>query len=279
MADQDGTMIQNPTKDGHSVPSGTARTIAKNKSIDGDAAGSPTSVKVSHTSFPYKLYELLEDAETQGFDHIVSWLPCGTALKVHSQRRFEEEGIMSRYFKQTRYKSFQKQLNLYKFQRTPDGINKGSYSHDLFVRGKKDQCKLISRAKTTPQPNTSSTNSHDGENDNNIMRSSRQESLHNIQKPSEDSKLPAAQDDSSSRRVNYSTGSNDRDHFAGIFDENGPYGVVAAAAATATAAGRTAGRSRPTSHNVGNAVGLHTYVPDDIIDEIIFTFGSRRNPP
>jgi hypothetical protein len=99
----------------------------------------------NNNGFPCQLYQMLEDAEVQGFDHIVSWLPCGTALKVHSQKDFEKKKIMSRYFKQTRYKSFQKQLNLYRFQRTVGGAKKGAYSHELFRRGQKDLCKRMAR--------------------------------------------------------------------------------------------------------------------------------------
>jgi hypothetical protein len=114
-------------------------------SLNKGTTASTTTGSHSPSFFPKKLYEMLQDAEVLGFDHIISWLPCGTGLKVHSQKDFENSGIVSRYFKQTRYKSFQKQLNLYRFRRTPDGPKKGSYSHHLFRRDRLDLCRMIGR--------------------------------------------------------------------------------------------------------------------------------------
>jgi hypothetical protein len=59
--------------------------------------------------FPWKLHQLLEDAETHGNTHVVSWLPGGKAFKVHNPTEFYEQ-IMPHYFKQTRYKSFTRQV-------------------------------------------------------------------------------------------------------------------------------------------------------------------------
>jgi hypothetical protein len=76
------------------------------------------------SKFPFQLYDLLEDAEMKGFESIVSWLPGGNSFKVHDHKSFMQS-IMSRYFKQTKYKSFQRQLNFYKFARAAGGPNKG----------------------------------------------------------------------------------------------------------------------------------------------------------
>jgi hypothetical protein len=65
-----------------------------------------------HLGFPYRLYGLLEEAQKTGFQDIISWLPCGTAFKVHDADAFEDYIIPSR-FDMTKYKSFQRQLNLY----------------------------------------------------------------------------------------------------------------------------------------------------------------------
>ncbi|OEU12177.1 hypothetical protein FRACYDRAFT_155271, partial [Fragilariopsis cylindrus CCMP1102] len=47
---------------------------------------------------------------------IVSWVDNGTAFKVHDLDRFVND-IVPTYFKQTKYKSFQRQLYFYGFQR------------------------------------------------------------------------------------------------------------------------------------------------------------------
>lgn len=59
-------------------------------------------------AFPWKLHDVLEDAERKGFASIVSWTLGGRAFKVHNQKQFETQ-IMTRYFNQTQYKSFQRQ--------------------------------------------------------------------------------------------------------------------------------------------------------------------------
>jgi hypothetical protein len=103
-----------------------------------------------HITFPFRLHRLLEDAPTLGFDAIVSWMPSGKAFKVHNTKLFEKE-IMNRFFNQTRYKSFLRQLNLYGFHREATGTSKGSYSRDFFVQGKASLCAFIRRTKNKKQ--------------------------------------------------------------------------------------------------------------------------------
>jgi hypothetical protein len=59
--------------------------------------------------FPFKLHALLEEAEDCGTDHMISWLPSGEAFKIHSPVLFEES-VMDKYFRQTKLKSFTRQL-------------------------------------------------------------------------------------------------------------------------------------------------------------------------
>ena len=96
--------------------------------------------------FPWKLHSLLEDAEDMGFDSIVSWLPGGTRFKVHDTEIFESL-LTPRYFNQNYYKSFQRQLNIYGFERVRQGRHKGAYFHDLFVRGEPGLCHQMVRTK------------------------------------------------------------------------------------------------------------------------------------
>ena len=64
------------------------------------------------TEFPFKLIEMLNDAEILNFTHIVSWLPDQKSFRVHDTKEFAAS-IMSRYFtNQTKYKSFLRQLNM-----------------------------------------------------------------------------------------------------------------------------------------------------------------------
>jgi len=48
----------------------------------------------------------------------------------------KHRSLYYRFFSQTKYASFQRQLNLYGFQRLTHGPDKGAYFHFCFVRGK-----------------------------------------------------------------------------------------------------------------------------------------------
>lgn len=85
---------------------------------------------------------MLEDAEEKGFDDIVSWNKNGDGFTVHNKDRFTKE-IVPIYFNQTRYKSFQRQLSLYGFERSTTGSNKGLRHHEKLRRGFKHLCRQM----------------------------------------------------------------------------------------------------------------------------------------
>eukprot|EP00551_Chaetoceros_affinis_P008220 CAMPEP_0203664038 /NCGR_PEP_ID=MMETSP0090-20130426/1533_1 /ASSEMBLY_ACC=CAM_ASM_001088 /TAXON_ID=426623 /ORGANISM="Chaetoceros affinis, Strain CCMP159" /LENGTH=442 /DNA_ID=CAMNT_0050527141 /DNA_START=61 /DNA_END=1389 /DNA_ORIENTATION=- len=97
-------------------------------------------------TFPIKLQIVLKVVEKIGQQHIVSWLPHGRAFMIHRPREFEDE-VMGKYFKQTKLTSFQRQLNLYDFQRITHGRDAGSYYHELFLRGRPLLAKRMIRRK------------------------------------------------------------------------------------------------------------------------------------
>ena len=70
----------------------------------------------SRDQFPSKLYEMLESADSLGLSHIISWLPDGKSFEVKDQDQFMHL-IVPRFFKATKYRSFQRQLNLWDFKR------------------------------------------------------------------------------------------------------------------------------------------------------------------
>ena len=59
--------------------------------------------------FPWKLYQLLEDATPNQYDHIVSWSADGTSFRVHKIEEFTNT-IMKDYFRQKHFKSFTRQV-------------------------------------------------------------------------------------------------------------------------------------------------------------------------
>eukprot|EP00934_Nitzschia_sp_Nitz4_P008547 Nitzschia sp. Nitz4//scaffold68_size99682//46050//47252//NITZ4_004565-RA/size99682-processed-gene-0.92-mRNA-1//-1//CDS//3329556596//8537//frame0 len=117
----------------------------------------------NHASqFPWKLHIMLEDAEKNHFSNIVAWLPDQRTFRVHDIRLFVEQ-VLPQYFRQTQYKSFQRQLNLWGFERNNQtGVNFGGYGHEHFVRGQASLCQKMKRLKIkgngpkkTLSPNTS----------------------------------------------------------------------------------------------------------------------------
>ena len=52
---------------------------------------------------------------------------------------------MAKYFKQTKFASFQRQLNLYGFSRITTSLDRGGYYHEMFLRGKRFLTHRISR--------------------------------------------------------------------------------------------------------------------------------------
>jgi HSF-type DNA-binding len=96
--------------------------------------------------FPFKLHEILTNVANNGTDDIVSWQPHGKAFRVHKSKEFSET-IMPTFFRQTRYKSFQRQLHIYGFHRILTGTDKGSYWHPMFIRGMESFSLRMTRCK------------------------------------------------------------------------------------------------------------------------------------
>jgi len=103
---------------------------------------SPTST----IPFPWKLHRILDDADIKGFSDIISWVPSENGFKVHKTKQFDED-IMPKYFDKTKYKSFQRQLNMWGFDRVGSGPYKGAYLHSCFVRGQPQLCEQMQRTK------------------------------------------------------------------------------------------------------------------------------------
>lgn len=85
--------------------------------------------------FPIKLHEMLDEIEKDGLASVISWQPHGRAFVVHKPKEFVAR-VLPEYFKQSKFSSFQRQLNLYGFSRLSAGSDKGGYYHEFFLRGK-----------------------------------------------------------------------------------------------------------------------------------------------
>jgi hypothetical protein len=112
-----------------------------------------TNSPSSGLQFPWKVHSMLDNAETEGYDSVVSW-DGDNGFKVHDKKAFVEE-IVPRYFSQTKYRSFQRMLNMWGYERVCEGPRKGAYTHTHFRRGEPDlcnlmQCQKIKRRHTAP---------------------------------------------------------------------------------------------------------------------------------
>jgi hypothetical protein len=97
---------------------------------------------VNSNSFPCILHYMLEQAQSQGYSHIVDWQPHGRCWLIKDQRAFISQVIPIYWPKQHHFSSFQRQLALYGFLRltrrnSPDfGACKLSIRNALVICGK-----------------------------------------------------------------------------------------------------------------------------------------------
>ena len=112
--------------------------------------GSSSTSSSNMTLFPYRLQDMLIKVSQDKRDDVVSWLPDGKAFKVHKVQEFVSD-ILPVYFNQSKYKSFQRQLNLWGFERIAKSgtAENGGYWHSNFLRDQPQLCKTLTRQKTT----------------------------------------------------------------------------------------------------------------------------------
>jgi hypothetical protein len=89
--------------------------------------------------FPEKVHRMLKDVEENGPPGVASFFSHGRAFGIHDIDRFVSE-VMPKYFKQTKWNSFTRQLNLYGFSRVSSGPDTGGYYHELFLKGRPSLC-------------------------------------------------------------------------------------------------------------------------------------------
>lgn len=93
--------------------------------------------------FPDKLMDVLDRGD---MDEVLSWMPHGRAFIVKQPKVFDAD-VLPRFFKQTKFTSFTRQLNLWGFKRIIKGLDAGAYYHELFLRGRPKLCSRMRRQK------------------------------------------------------------------------------------------------------------------------------------
>mmetsp|Transcript_27977 Transcript_27977/g.65048 ORF Transcript_27977/g.65048 Transcript_27977/m.65048 type:complete len:567 (+) Transcript_27977:60-1760(+) len=96
------------------------------------AAGFQDHGSIRVKKFPVKLYAILARKE---FHDIITWMPHGRSWKVLKPNLFEST-VMPLFFENSNYHSFNRLINAWSFRRMSSGPDRGSYYHELFLRGK-----------------------------------------------------------------------------------------------------------------------------------------------
>ncbi|MGK3759165.1 MAG: hypothetical protein ACI8RD_011482, partial [Bacillariaceae sp.] len=97
--------------------------------------------KTSTSHFPSRLHDMLNNAcsiETNDKQKI-SWCKNGRSFIIHGSPK-DMLPLLRLHFRQTKYKSFLRQLQAYGFVRIIKGRNKGLVYHPEFQRGRKSLC-------------------------------------------------------------------------------------------------------------------------------------------
>jgi HSF-type DNA-binding len=95
--------------------------------------------------FPQALHQMLDDSIKCGYEDIITWQAHGRSFRVLDSKRFVAE-VLPKYFKQTKWQSYLRQLALYGFLRiTRKGDDCGSYYHERFLRGQPLLANTIAR--------------------------------------------------------------------------------------------------------------------------------------
>ncbi|CAM9521994.1 unnamed protein product, partial [Heterosigma akashiwo] len=84
---------------------------------------------------------ILEDEEYRSYTF---WNADGNAFFVRQVDEFLNE-ILPKYFKQSKFASFQRQLNLYGFRKVTKGPDSGAYAHRYFLRGQEQLLHKVRR--------------------------------------------------------------------------------------------------------------------------------------
>jgi HSF-type DNA-binding len=83
------------------------------------------------TPFPIRLHQMLDQLTLDGHADVISWQPHGRCFVIRKPKEFKE--LLPVYFNLSKMSSFQRQLNLYGFQRLTRGSDKNGKSSMVAV--------------------------------------------------------------------------------------------------------------------------------------------------
>ena len=110
-----------------------------------DGSGSSVLPRVGKRGAPQafarKLYEIL----TTESQDVIAWNADGTAFHVKDVDNFSVE-TLTKYYRHSKFSSFQRQLNLYSFRKIVKGPDAGGYAHPMFHRDRPDDLYHVRRS-------------------------------------------------------------------------------------------------------------------------------------
>merc|ERR1712157_692738 len=89
----------------------------------------------NRTTFPYKLYDLLEYSTDSEYSSTISWTPDGKGVIISSRERLMDDNLLPRFFAMTKYRSLKRQFNLWDYKRL-ENVSEEVWYNPNFVRGK-----------------------------------------------------------------------------------------------------------------------------------------------
>eukprot|EP00984_Skeletonema_dohrnii_P013840 scaffold5789_cov99-Skeletonema_dohrnii-CCMP3373.AAC.3 len=129
---------------------GAVSSASGHRPTESHRSSSRTANKDKEFQFPAKLYEMLEIVDSLGLSDVVTWLPNGRSFQVKDPTKFMEL-VVPRFFKATKYRSFQRQLNLWGFIRVVKGQGNGVWYHESFIRGNPEMISKLTRTRIKGQ--------------------------------------------------------------------------------------------------------------------------------
>jgi hypothetical protein len=146
--EEDTTMVgENTVEDKTTSTKETATNLKTSDKGDEKLEQAPVRKPNKRYIFPIRLFDMVENAKEQGYDHIVSWTEDGKAFVLKDIPVFEKE-ILPKYFGHSRMRSFSRQLCYWAFERIiSKGPKNGAYEHVGFVTGNRSLLSSIKRHK------------------------------------------------------------------------------------------------------------------------------------
>lgn len=106
-----------------------------------ESAPKEFDIEALQQTFPVKLFRILQNAEEEGYDDVISFSSDGLSFRIHDRKRFAAE-VVPKFSNHNSMASFRRQLSLYGFQKDQP---RGPYQHRLFRRDRPDVLQFLRR--------------------------------------------------------------------------------------------------------------------------------------